>query len=377
MLENNLIIRKRKTVFTRMVALLLPIVCIVLLLSQTAFAKNTYLINDGGQITIHTTYATDPADVLHEAGLQLGTDDTYTTQLGLGMSEITIQRMQSVDIVYGGNTLTVTTYGETVESLLNRMNFKLTEDDVLSESLSAKTYDGMVLTVTRSVSTEETYTVAIPFETEYCYDASLAEGEQVVLTKGVEGQLQCKASVHYVDGKEVSRTLISEKVVSQPVNALIAIGTGVEMPDYPPEVIPTEPPTEAPTKPEPTPEAPPVEKMPIIGENTITTPEGEVLTYTHAEQFVATAYHNSDPGCTIWTSTGTLCRVGAIAVDPTVIPYGTRMYIVTNDGKYIYGIAVAEDCGGSIKGNRVDLYYNSVEECNRFGIRDCTIYFLG
>jgi uncharacterized protein YabE (DUF348 family)/3D (Asp-Asp-Asp) domain-containing protein len=377
MLENNLIIRKRKTVFTRVVALLLPIVCIVLLLTQTAFAKNTYLINDGGQITIHTTYATDPADVLDEAGLELGRDDTYTTQLGLGMSEITIQRMQDVNIIYGGNTLTVSTYGETVESLLNRLNFKLTEDDVLSEAMSAMTYDGMVLTITRSVSAEEVYTVAIPFETEYCYDSSLAEGEQVVLTKGVEGQLQCKASVHYVDGQEVSRTVISEKVISQPVNALIAIGTGVEMPDYPPETLPTEPPTEAPTKPAPTPEAPPVENMPIIGENTITTPEGEVLTYTKAEQFVATAYHNSDPGCTIWTSTGTLCRVGAIAVDPNVIPYGTRMYIVTNDGRYVYGIAVAEDCGSAIKGNRVDLYFNSVSECNRFGIRDCTIYFLG
>ena len=128
MLENNLIIRKRKTVFTRVVALLLPIVCIVLLLTQTAFAKNTYLIKDGEQITIHTTYATDPADVLDEAGLELGTDDTYTTQLGLGMSEITIQRMQVVDIVYGGNTLSVSTYGETVESLLNRLNFKLTAD---------------------------------------------------------------------------------------------------------------------------------------------------------------------------------------------------------------------------------------------------------
>jgi len=377
MLGNNFFIKKKNTVLTRLVALLLPIVCIVLLLTQTAFAKNTYLINDGGRIVIHTTYATDPADVLDEAGLELGMNDTYTTQLGLGMSEITIQRMQVVNVVYGGNTLTVTTYGETVEALLNRMNFKLTEDDVLSETLSAMTYDGMTLTIARSVSTEETYTVAIPFETEYCYDASLAEGEQVILTQGVEGQLQCKASVHYIDGQEVSRSLISEKVISQPVNALIAIGTGVEMPDYPPETMPTEPPTQAPTKPAPTPEAPPVEKMPIIGENTITTPEGEVLTYTKAEQFVATAYHNSDPGCTIWTSTGTLCRVGAIAVDPKVIPYGTRMYIVTNDGKYIYGIATAEDCGSSIKGNRVDLYYNSVAECNRFGIRDCTIYFLG
>ena len=373
MLDNNLFIRRKKTVLTRVVALLLPIVCIVLLLTQTAFAKNTYLIKDGEQITIHTTYATDPADVLDEAGLELGTDDTYTTQLGLGMSEITIQRMQVVNIVYGGNTLSVTTYGETVEDLLDRMNFTLTEDDVLSETMGTMTYDGMTLMINRTVTVEESYTVAIPYETEYCYDASLAEGEQVILTQGVEGQLQCKASVHYVDGNEVSRTLISEEVISQPVNALVAIGTAVEMPDYPPEEMPTE----APTEPEITPEAPPVTKKPVVDENTITTPDGEVLTYTKAEKFVATAYHNTDPGCTKWTSTGTLCRVGAIAVDPNVIPYGTRMYIVTNDGYYIYGIAVAEDCGSAIKGNRVDLYYNSVAECNRFGIRDCTIYFLG
>ena len=92
---------------------------------------------------------------------------------------------------------------------------------------------------------------------------------------------------------------------------------------------------------------------------------------------VATAYTNTDPRCTLWTATGTLCRVGAIAVDPKVIPYGTRMYIVTNDGRYVYGIAVAEDCGGAIKGNRVDLYFNTDAECRAFGIRNCTIYFLG
>lgn len=377
MLECNRIVRKKITVFTRVVALLLPIVCIVLLLTQTAFAKNTYLINDGGRVMIHTTYATDPAEVLDEAGLELGTDDTYTTQPGLGMSEITIQRMQMVNIVYGGNTLTVSTYGETVESLLNRMNYVLTEEDVLSEAMNAMTYDGMTIVISRSVAMEETYTVAIPFETEYCYDASLAEGEQVVLTQGIEGQILCKANVHYVDGKEVSRVLISETLVSQPVNALIAIGSRADLPEYPPEEIPKEEEETEPETEEITPEAPPVSGMPVISENTIITPDGEVLTYTHSDQFVATAYHNSDPGCTIWTATGTLCRVGAIAVDPKVIPYGTRMYIVTNDGKYIYGIAVAEDCGGSIKGNRVDLYFDSVDECWEFGIRDCTIYFLG
>ena len=377
MLECNRIVRKRVTVFFRAVALLLPIVCTVLLLTQTAFAKNTYLIKDGGRIMVHTTYATDPAEVLDEAGLKLGTDDTYTTQSGLGLSEITIQRMQMVNVVYAGNTLTVSTYGETVESLLNRIDYTLTDEDVLSVALNTMTYDGMTIQIYRSVTVLETYTVAIPFETEYCYDASLAEGEQVVLTQGVDGQILREANVHYVDGQEISRTLISETLLSQPVNALIAIGSRADLPDYPPEELPEEEEEEEEEAPSITPENPPVSGMPVIGENTIITPDGEVLTYTHSDQFVATAYHNSDPGCTIWTATGTLCRVGAIAVDPKVIPYGTRMYIVTNDGEYIYGIAVAEDCGGSIKGNRVDLYFDSVDECWEFGIRDCTVYFLG
>lgn len=365
MLGYNLIFRKKTTVFTRVAALLLPIICVVLLLTQTAFAKNTYLINDGGRVMIHTTYATDPAAVLDEAGLELGRDDTYTTQSGLGMSEITIQRIQTVDIVYGGKTLSVTTYGETVESLLTRMGFHLGKNDVVSVALSATTYHGMTISVSREVTQEETYTIAVPYNTEYCYDASLAEGEQVVLVQGTEGQTRCTASVHYVDGQEVRRTVLSETVISQPVNALIAIGTAVELPEYPEEPVYT------------TPEGPGVSKMPVIKDGVIITPNGEVLTYTGTMQSVATAYHNTDPGCTIYTAIGTYCRVGAIAVDPKVIPYGTRMYIVSNDGQYIYGIAVAEDCGGAIKGNRIDLYFNTVPECLQFGIRDCTIYFLG
>lgn len=375
MLKCRDLIRKKKTVLTRAAALLLPIACIVLLLAQTVFAKNTYLINDGGRVLIHTTYATDPADVLDEAGLKLGRDDTYTTQSSLGMSEITIQRLQTVTVVYGGTTLTASTYGESVESLLNRLDLRLTENDTVSEAMSAMTYDGMTLTISREITVEETYTEAVPFETEYCYYASLAEGQQVVLIQGADGQIQYTASVHYVDGQEVGRTVTSETLLSQPVSALIAIGSLAELPEYAPVHENEEPepvkPTETVQETMPDPEAP------LIGDGIIITPEGETLTYTHSGQFVATAYHNTDPGCTEWTATGTLCRVGAIAVDPKVIPYGTRMYIVTNDGEYIYGIAVAEDCGGAIKGNRVDLYFDSVDECWTFGIRDCTIYFLG
>ena len=80
MLEYNRFVGRKMTLPMRAALLLLPVICIVLLLTQTAFAKNTYLINDGGRVVIHTTYATDPAEVLDEAGLTLDAEDTYITQ---------------------------------------------------------------------------------------------------------------------------------------------------------------------------------------------------------------------------------------------------------------------------------------------------------
>ena len=345
--------------------MLLPIICIVMLLSQTVFAKNTYLINDSGRVVIHTTYATDPAKVLDEAGVALGADDMFTTEPGIGVSEITIQRKQLITVNHGGNALSVISYGETVESLLERLELILTPEDVVSVPLNAQTFDGLNITISRSVEVEQTYTVILPYETVYCYDSTLSEGEEKLLTPGVDGQMLCTATVVYVDGQETGRTVLSQEVTVPSVNAVIATGTPVE------NASELETPGPSPVvRPEET-------GKPIIGDGYIITPEGEVLTYTHVEEFKATAYNKVDPGCTDYNFIGTLCRVGAIAVDPTVIPYGTRMYSVSNDGKYVYGIATAEDCGSAIKGHRIDLYYDTVDECNTFGIRNCQVYFLG
>ena len=65
-----------------------------------------------------------------------------------------------------------------------------------------------------------------------------------------------------------------------------------------------------------------------------------------------------------------------MAVDPKVIPLGTKMYIVSADGEYLYGYCVAEDTGGAIQGNIVDLFFNTYEECIQFGRRDVLIYIL-
>ena len=344
--------KKRKVLLIRTAAILVPLVVSLLLLSQPALAQNTYVITDGQRVFTYTTYATDPEAVLGEAGLELGEGDSYTTESGMGTSSITVQRGQTITISYYGEIIQATSQGETVEAMLTRLNIALGANDVVSQPLDADTYDGMELWVDQVLHLEQTYTSNIPYDTTYCYDPNMPEGTENVLVQGVDGQMTCQATVTYINGVETERIVNSQMVTQQPVAKVVAVGTA-PVSDVDPNA------------------------MPIIGDGTITLPTGEVLTYTGTMQVLATAYHKSNAGCDDWTATLTRARVGAIAVDPRVIPYGTRMFIVSNDGVYIYGFATAEDCGGAIKGARIDLYYDTVEECIQFGRRDCTIYFLG
>jgi len=339
----NRMLKKPVNAFVRSAVLLVPVVCIVLLLSLTAFAKNTYYINDGGRVLVHTTYATDPAEILDEAGVELDSGDTYITQAVTGASEITVQRRQTITVTVGGRTQKVYSYGETVEDLIHRLKLQLQPDQILSQPLTAQTYNGMILTVQQGQLVEDVCSVPIPFETIYCQDPSLPEGQEVVLIPGVEGELLRTDSVYYLDGKEQSRTEISSVITRQSVNALIAIGTKVDQP---------------------------AQSGTFIGAN------GEALRYLRKLTVKATAYSKYDPGCNDYTATGTLARYGVVAVDPKVIPLGSKLYIMSSDGSFIYGHAVAEDTGGSIRGNRIDLYFDSVEQCMVFGRRECTVYVL-
>lgn len=82
------------------------------------------------------------------------------------------------------------------------------------------------------------------------------------------------------------------------------------------------------------------------------------------------AYSAEDPGCSKYASTGQLLRKGIVAVDPTVIPLGTKMYIPG------YGYGVAADVGSAIKGDTIDVAFDSREEALRFGRRDLVIQIL-
>ncbi len=344
--------KNRREALLRYAALCLPLLLILALLTQTASAK-TYVITDGQRTFTYTTSATNPVEVLDEAGLELTDRDTYTTDAGDAATSITVRRAQSVTVDHLGEVTTVHTYGETVGSLLATLNIILEPEDQVNFELNDETRDGMFLQIRRVITRTETYTASVPHGTSYCYDATLPEGTEVVLVEGTDGELLCTADVTYVNGVEQERMILSKTLTQCATEEVIAVGTAVQ-----------EEQTES-------------DGMPIIGDGYIILPTGEVLTYTSTAQVRATAYTHTDAGCDLITATGSTVHIGTVAVDPRYIPYGTRMFIVANDGSYVYGISEAEDCGGAIKGDRVDLYFPTYQECMAFGWRNCTIYFLG
>lgn len=96
----------------------------------------------------------------------------------------------------------------------------------------------------------------------------------------------------------------------------------------------------------------------------------DTSTFKKAYSFIATAYCND-----AYTSTGLRTHrdpngISTVAIDPTVIPYGSKLYVPG------YGYAIAADCGGAIKGNRIDLFMLSEAECFAFGRRGVTVYLV-
>ena len=341
-------VSKKNALLNCALIFLIPLV-LVFLLAQPAFAKNTYVITDGDRVFTYTTSSTDPRQVLGEAGLELDENDTYTTQEGDGVAEITVHRSQTIYINYYGEEMTATSHGETVSQLLTRLNLSLGENDTTSWPLNSETIDGMFLRIESVIHQEQTYTTTIPHTTTYCYDPSLPAGMEETVVQGVDGEILCTATVTYVNSQETNRTVLSEILTRSAVEEVIAIGTGLA----------ASPSSDA--------------EMPIITDNLIILPNGEVLTYIGTTTGRATAYCLRGT-----TATGTSAQEGVVAVDPRFIPYGTRMFIVSNDGSYVYGIATAEDAGDSnIIGNRIDLWFPTKAQCTQFGYRECTIYILG
>ena len=262
-------------------------------------------------------------------------------------------------ITDGETVYTVTGQPDDTEGALALAGVEISERDRVTSALQA---DGSVsVTVERPVTTyEELIVDLLPYDTLRQADPNLLLGEEQVVQAGVQGTVSARSRVITDPDGSLSITSMGT-TVSQPVDEIVAYGTQVEPVAQSWLSVTDDVLTHIDAN--------------ADGTGTLTTASGQELAYTQVLSCKATAYTTQRQS---WkkTATGTTARVGAIAVDPRVIPYGTRMFIVSADGSITYGVATAEDCGGSIKGNRIDLFFDTYDECVSFGVRACDVYLL-
>lgn len=262
-------------------------------------------------------------------------------------------------ITDGEAVYTVTGQPDDTEGALALAGVEVSERDRVTSALQA---DGSVaVTVERPVTTyEELIVDLLPYDTLRQADPDLLLGEEQVVQAGVQGAVSARSRVVTDPDGSLSITSMGT-TVSQPVDEIVAYGTQVEPVTQSWLSVTDDVLTHIDAN--------------ADGSGTLTTASGQELTYTQVLNCKATAYTTQRQS---WkkTATGTTARVGAIAVDPRVIPYGTRMFIVSADGSITYGVATAEDCGGNIKGNRIDLFFDTYDECVSFGVRACDVYLL-
>lgn len=267
--------------------------------------------------------------------------------------ELNIRRGVPVTVVVRGEQKLLSATSATVEEMLAENNILTAEADEITPARGEAVISGMTVTVVSVTSDYVVETTEIPFETVEQEDASLYKGEKKVVTEGVNGTLDTMYHIVWHDGAEISREAVGEAVTLAPVNKVVSVGTKEK-------VVAVKASTE--------------------GAARVNLSSRGDMRYKKKLTVTATAYDTSPAqnGGHSKTALGMTPRFGIVAVDPRVIPLGSRLYVESVDegGSWVYGYAIAGDTGGAIKGNRIDLCYNTNREANAFGRRSATVYVL-
>ena len=284
---------------------------------------------------------------------------------------IAISEYRTVNISADGITKEEKVPVGNVKTALKYLNIPLNKEDILNHSPEEQIFDGMDIVVTRISYKDVTSTEKIPFETEETYSDKLAEGKTKVKVKGQDGSYKSVVRQTLVNGEVTDYECIHYEVVKEAVNEVVVIGTKK-----------SEKATETPTETETadnnndTSETEQYEtaSAQTLSGNVFYDESGNAVSYTAAYHGSGTAY--TAPYGSL-TATGNTVYVGGVAVNPNIIPYGSKLYIVADDG-FVYGYATAIDTGGALMDGSaiVDVFYYTLDECYTFGRRDVTVYVL-
>lgn len=298
-----------------------------------------------GQETDYFTTEDTIGEFLDENNLALTKHDDVSHKKEEPIAEglkLTIDKGFQVALMVDGKKNQVWTTGGTVEQLLNSNNITLNGQDKVKPAKSEQVTADTPIKIIRVEESKDVVKEAIAFDTKRKKDSTLAKGKEKVISAGENGTVVKTYEITKENGKEVSRKLI-DKEVTESKARLVAVGTKELQNRSDLVTLASEKKKESQS-------------------------QGKVLYMT------ASAYSADCSGCSGYTATGINLNANpnahVIAVDTSVIPLGTHVYI---EG---YGEYVAADTGGSIHGNRIDIHVSSQSKAHAFGTRSVKVTIL-
>jgi uncharacterized protein YabE (DUF348 family)/3D (Asp-Asp-Asp) domain-containing protein len=341
--------RSVKTQYT--VAALIPALIVTASISGFVWAQKQATIVVDGQTKAVRTQAADVAAVLAQAGVAVHAGDVVcpapSTPVTRGVI-ITVRHAKLVTLLLGGSRSSVAVVGDTVADALVAAGVDPAANPLVKPALSEKLIAGMTITAPRMFARVRGQAVRLPFARRVVSDPSLPRGVRQVVSHGQAGSELRVYRAYVADGVEGSATLSAVRTVEPAVDEVVAVGTASRH-----------------------------------RANRLIAASARVLARTCALEMqppapgtgtpmrcVATGYTSGEPGVDNWCATGARATHGVIAVDPNVIPLGTHVYVPG------YGYAIAADTGGMIKGNHIDLCFDSGDRAVHWGRRPVTIIIL-
>ncbi len=295
----------------------------------------------------------------HDVVLEDGAfSDVNTNAVVTNNPDVVVREAVQVTINVDGETISFKSGAGTVGELLKTQNISLDGDDEVIPSMNTVVTEGMVIDVLRVEYVSRVAVESIPFGKETVQSSGMAMGTSKVTRKGVDGEKSVTYKDRIVNGVVENSVVVSEQMVKAPVNEITTVGTFVSISGLGNNKIERN--------------GKPISEIALPSKYTIG-PDNVPTEYKYTITGRAAAY--CEPGGL--TATGKPVMPGRIAVNPKQIPYGTEMWIVSNDG-VVYGYCIAEDTGGFVKKGyfTCDLNMNTEEQCVQWGDRGVTIYVL-
>lgn len=323
---------------------------LMVLLNVTA-KKEIALVVNGQHRQVETTHST-LQHLLDEQAILVGAHDYISAS---PLSEIKDGDMIRIDhavpvhVTADGQTKTVYTTASTVQDVIKANHITISEHDKVFPSPDTAINGDMDIKIVRVEKKLEERQLTVPFQIITKEDPTLTAGKEKLVQKGQEGVVIQKIENIFQDGKLVSSVMVDKTVQNETKDKIVAVGTKKETPQV--TVLSAKSPNMATTT-----------------KNNITFSYKKVL-----KNVSLTAYSSEEDGIGTKTASGTRVTEGrTIAVDTKVIPMGWWVYI---EG---IGFRRAEDRGGAIKGNKIDVYIDSLKEAKRFGRKKGhTVYVIG